>query len=805
MSWITSLVNWVLIPAVIIAAFVILARIFYPDIFRRFVVPAFEGSYDPANDPVQNPLELPVQENVPSLSIDPDTGTYRIGFGEGRSLGNGTVKLHVKGTWYSGHGATGEPAIEFLGQEKSKLQTRLGQAEATTLHWRVPGIDTKLDTTIHEYPGADYMVFEARVPEGIDGLACGSHGEPTIAFPCFENDSPNKRVLCYKNQVFSPAQRDFTFTTSPACFFDDDRNAFVISALDHFITHGVKKDWAGQNQRISCGPNGFLEAVPAGHASSYLLVFGRGINATLLHWGELLRKQHGSVEKGRYADIITSKLGFFTDNGGYYYYNPIKRRFDTTFKAIKAYADKERLPFAYFHLDSFWYPKVVKSWKRTLVNLLHVKLGGGIYGGALAWEPDPYYFSPGTTIAGLSKELGLPFTAHHRWYSAETPYKDRFKFVVEHGWAMSIDPAYWDFIMKYAKESNIVVYEQDWMISHSNHFKAFKAELGFGETWLREMATAAARYGLTIQYCMATPAMWMTGIKFPPVTNARGSNDYHADWPHVYDMTFFTQSSILARALNIWPFKDVFFTTKRGVMWGERCPELEAILSALSAGPVAPGDPIGHVDKRLVRACCRPDGALLKPDRPLTAADAMFTKHAKYYICTTESTRDGKVWHYLLAANLWPKRVKDKAYTLAELDVHGDHVEYDFAKRTARRVSDEDKIELSLKYEQHTLRVYAPVLENGWAVIGDAGRYATMNDKTFSSVKTVQNGVEVVVTLIPNDRINVVVYCPRPPVSVLLDGREILASECNFDAANCLLHAPIEANSERGSKLVVTA
>ncbi|MEX2714728.1 MAG: hypothetical protein Q6353_012215 [Candidatus Sigynarchaeum springense] len=807
MSWITSLVNWVAIPVVVIVIFVILARIFYPDIFRRFVVPHFEGSYDPADDAIENPPELPAQDEKPSLVIDPITGDYRIDFGNGRSLQHGSIRLHVKGIWYSNVAPAGGPKLEITGQERGTVQTRLGLAETITLHWQANGTGIKLDTIFYRYPGAAHVVFEARVPGGIDELACGSYGEPTIAFPCFDNASPNKRVLCYKNQVFSPAQRDFTFITSPACFFDDDRNAFVISTLDHFITHGIKKEIASQVQRISCGPNGVLEKVPPGHASSYLLVFGRGINATFMRWGELLRQHHGSPVKDRYCDIITSKLGYFTDNGAYYYYRPIKHRFDTTLKAVKSYADAEHLPFSYFHLDSWWYPKIVKSWKRTIVNLLHLHLGGGIYGGALAWEPDPYYFSPGTTLAGLSRELGgLPFTAHHRWYSEATPYKDKFKFIVENRWAMSIDPAYWDFIMNFAKESNIAVYEQDWMISHANHFKTFKTELGFGETWLREMATAAARHGITIQYCMSPPSMWMTAIKYGNVTNVRGSNDYHPDWPHVYDMPFLTQSSILARALNLWPFKDVFFTTKRGIMWGERCPELEAILSALSAGPVAPGDPIGHVDKRLIHGCCRSDGLLLKPDRPLTAADVMFTKHAKYYICTTESTIGGMVWHYVLAANLWPRRVHDRTYTLAELDIHGEYIEYEFSKRMARRVNDKEKIELSLKYEQHSLRVYAPVLENGWAVIGDAGRYAMMNDKTFSGIKAIGSlGVAVTITSIASDKVDVVVYCPIPPRSVRLDGREILTTESNYDAARSLLFVPVMANSSRAMKLEVSA
>jgi hypothetical protein len=341
--------------------------------------------------------------------------------------------------------------------------------------------------------------------------------------------------------------------------------------------------------------------------------------------------------------------------------------------------------------------------------------------------------------------------------------------------------------MNYAKESNIAVYEQDWMISHSNHFHAFKTELGFGETWLREMATAAAKHGLTIQYCMAPPAMWMAGIKYGNVTNVRGSNDYHPDWPHVYDMTFFTQSSILARALGLNPFKDVFFTTKRGIMWGERCPELETILSALSAGPVAPGDPIGHVNKTLVHACCRPDGVLLKPDRPLTAADIMFTRHEKYYICTTESRHGTRTWHYVLVANLWPKRVVDRCLTLLDLGITGKFVEYDFHKQSARVVSDSDKIELALRHEQHALRIYAPLLENGWALIGDAARYAMANDLTFKEIAEHGNGIKVVIEGIAGDTIEARAFAPTALNKASIDGVPLPAGVGRHDPVSGLV------------------
>nr|MDO8113701.1 hypothetical protein [Candidatus Sigynarchaeota archaeon] len=805
MSFQNLILYGLIVPASIITAFIIIVRIFYPDIFRRYVVPNFEGSYDPVEDHIDHvdrDEKLSTQEGIPILHHDFGNFSYTIGFGKGRDLLNGHVRVHVQGTWYSSHPKDAEVLLEFAGLVVDQMETRLGKASVLSARWHIPNTTTEIETRIFQYPGQDFLVFQAEFHAGIEGIQTGNYNEPSIVFPSFENASPNRRVLCFKNQVFSPAQRHFAFVTSPVLMFDDDRNAFLLSALDNFITNGIQKESISPSlERINCGPNGLVQRLPAGHSHAYILVFHHGINQAFTRWGDLLRTYYATSTRDRYIDLMNSRLGYFTDNGAYYYYRPIKRKFDTTLLAIKQYADKENLPFSYYGLDSWWYEKSVKTWKRALVNFLRIRLGGGLYGGALKWEPDPYYFD--LSLAELSKRMGgARFTAHHRWYMAETPYKERFQFILENGWAMSIDPAYWEYIMDYAEKNSIILYEQDWMISHSNHFHAFKTDVGFGETWLREMATAAARHRLTIQYCMATPSMWMASVKHGNVTNVRGSNDYHADWPHVYDMSFFTQSSILARALNLWPFKDVFFTTKRGFMWGERCPELEAILSALSAGPVALGDPIGHVDKKIVHACCRPDGMLLKPDRPITAVDAMFTRHAKYYICSTESKQVGNTWHYVLVANLWPKRIQDRGYTLNELDIHGNFVEYEFGTREARLVDSNERIELALQYEHYSLRVYAPVFESGYALLGDAGRYAMMNDKTFSGVKAVDGGFEATITGIAGDVVEIAIFCPKPPSSVTLDGIRFPDSLLTLGNAKNMLYLPIRFESD-GSRIMM--
>ena len=48
--------------------------------------------------------------------------------------------------------------------------------------------------------------------------------------------------------------------------------------------------------------------------------WGQGVNATVERWGDLLRADHSRERADRYADRGLSHLGYWTDNGGFYYY-----------------------------------------------------------------------------------------------------------------------------------------------------------------------------------------------------------------------------------------------------------------------------------------------------------------------------------------------------------------------------------------------------------------------------------------------------------------------------------------------------
>src|SRR4029450_263220 len=143
--------------------------------------------------------------------------------------------------------------------------------------------------------------------------------------------------------------------------------------------------------------------------------------------------------------------------------------------------------------------------------------------------------------------------------------------------------------------------------------------------WQRGLDAAAARRGVTLQWCMATPADFMESVHFAQLASIRTSGDYRYLNENGLNWAWFLHGNALARALGLWPFKDVFLShapTADG--FGDAFSEAEALIAALSGGPVGIGDQIGHPRRELVLRTCRPDGVLVKPDLPLPALERCY-------------------------------------------------------------------------------------------------------------------------------------------------------------------------------------
>jgi hypothetical protein len=224
---------------------------------------------------------------------------------------------------------------------------------------------------------------------------------------------------------------------------------------------------------------------------------------------------------------------------------------------------------------------------------------------------------------------------------------------------------------------------------------------------------------------MALPGDLLASIELDRVVAVRTSDDYRivADPAHLW--VWYLTGNLLADALGLPSFKDCFLSAADpgdDRLDGDPHAEVEALLAVMSAGVVGIGDRIGRTDPALVARLCRPDGALVKPDRPITVHDSrVFSAGlADGEICWAE-TASGK-WRYVVALHTAPAPGPQRD----ELVLGDEYLVYDWRREEAAIT---DRIEVELAHRDWGLWVCCPMwvgADGREALVGDPTRYATM-------------------------------------------------------------------------------
>jgi len=599
-------------------------------------------------------------------------------------------------------------------------------------------------------PAFAHRVLSFSLPDGLAGIATGDFRTPSHEFAPLVVDAKYTHVLNFHLTAFTPPYLVPLWTWGPVVLYSDDLDVLVVSPMDHF--HGTIL--RPEDGRVRLALHGDLESVPAGFVQRYLVVEGRGIGATLTAWGDLLLEDRGRARADRYADAGLSTLGYWTDNGAWYYYRTEEgMTFEETLLAVRAEADRLGIPYGHMQIDSWWYPKR----PGTLP---------GENGGTITWEPLPEVFPRG--LPAFVADLGLPLVAHNRWYAPDTPYRDRYLFVDGDGLAFPVAPEFFAERMANAKAWGIETYEQDWFSRQWWRVPWLRAQPDRGQQFVANIADAARAEGLTVQMCMAEGAQLLSALDHPNVTTFRASVDYATDlakeayWPQ------FTTTGMVAWALGVWPFKDNFQSA-------EKAGQAEALVANLSGGIVGVGDGLGRVKPDIVLPTCRADGRVLKPDRPAFPVDRMFLTHRRPWTTATFSDRPGVGrWDYLAAYliasqheertdedRLWalvstdpgmpveqtfvfPEVVDDWRVDLAaDLGIEGRRVAYDWRSGTARVVAGTFDLAPIQHLYGFSYQVLAPVFDNGLALIGETGKYVTLADRRFTAVQPDADAIRV--------------------------------------------------------------
>ncbi|MBC7092853.1 hypothetical protein H5T53_02435, partial [Candidatus Bipolaricaulota bacterium] len=416
---------------------------------------------------------------------------------------------------------------------------------------------------------------------------------------------------------------------APLVLFAEE-GAVAIAPADHFLVSPLVRLPGGAARGLS----GAVDRLPAGFTLSTWFVAGEDPIAALRNLGDRLLVQGGKARPAPLEHPLLSTLGYWNAYGSYY--TELLHPMDgALLEALAASFCREGIPVRYFGLD-LWYPY------REI-------------GRAQCFRPDPRKYPQG--LAEIAARTGLPYVLHLSALAEDNAY--------------GVDGAESDVYRTIAGEvkgEGGIAAWHDWLRTCQHLDPALRADPGAAGRWFSGMARAFREQGLPVLLCMQTMGMALASTQEPNVVAARSHTDYlFAQRPalvvaarvgHPEFLDAWTPVPVLRRqnllmgavlwTLGLAPFHDLFLTRPHPGFGGDH-PVEDAILRALSCGPVGFGDQLGLADRDLLRRLVLADGTLAQPDRP--PFPVIGTLGSDVEVFWTERDLGPARWAYVIAIN----------------------------------------------------------------------------------------------------------------------------------------------------------
>jgi hypothetical protein len=490
--------------------------------------------------------------------------------------------------------------------------------------------------------GLSYLTYTWGLQPG-EGTGIGGHFPDAAIVPDLARLPEQLR-----RAGFSPVA-DIHRTTeksfAPLIAYDAQERTVVMSPLDHFLISPLRLIDTPAGLGVARGLHGSVDLIPSGTTTQTALVFGQGLVATVLKWGDLLLRKSGQsrttvrpthqeldesarrnelgksvrpepveghTSKGRNTTLV-KYLGFWNCYGSYYA-ELFRQMNAATFQELAAYFQEADIPVRYFGLD-LWY--------------LFDRVGF-----ARHYRPDPTKYPEG--LKSLFQQTGLPFLLHMSAFDPDTEHQESYQFVVDEGSAYPAGAEFYRDRASEFKEWGAMGIWPDFLRTQLQNSRSLRDHIGTADQWFDGLCRAMAQEGLDVMLCMPTVGHYLASTAYPNVTAVRTSTDYVNHQPgqleilarsleeyripntsrHNLRQNLLT--SLLAGAVGLAPSYDVFITIQEHPE-GFAEPEApkQALARALSAGIVGIGDKVGHVDKAIIDRLAFPDGTLSQPDHPL--------------------------------------------------------------------------------------------------------------------------------------------------------------------------------------------
>ena len=523
-------------------------------------------------------------------------------------------------------------------------------------------------------------------------------------------------------------------------------SAMVVSPLDHYEVSPLTIVDGPDGVAISRGVHGAIDRIPRGTVTSTIVTFGGDPFSTMRSWGDILLSLSGKERPGPLSDPVLSQLGYWNNYGAYYseLLHPIDGE---TLLALGEYFKEENIPIGYFGLD-LWYP--------------HERVGF-----AKAYRAEGERFPSG--LSEIRKRTGIPFFLHLSGFDSENEYRNDFSFQEAGAAALPQERRFYiELGRRLKKDEGAIGVWHDHIRHYQERIPELRTCLSASGDWFSMMADGLGEAGLSVMLSDPTIGFLLASSRATNIISSRSGDDYlvkqegqlaqldevaAARYKHVP-----TQRLIVDRFLVGWlhyclgllPFHDVFITNRNHPDgFAEPDAASEALMRALSAGPIGIGDKINEVDREIVNRLVFPDGILAKPDRPLRPVWSSLARNL--IVGETESV--GGAWRYCAVFNIGTD-AQDYDLQDVGLPVEG-HVIY---SPTLRMIVPD--MRGSLPPAGGEYYVLAPLL-SGIALIGFLGKYITAPSDRIVGIEAADTGFDVRMRVPPGRSY---------PVGVLLDG-----------------------------------
>jgi len=604
---------------------------------------------------------------------------------------------------------------------------------------------TSREGSIRVYPGRAAVLFTDRhtaPSENADGF-------PTLSV---SPEVPGR--LSFRGK-WSQFHFDLSGAEGPWVYFDDAGHSFLLSPASDFMVANLNLT---KDNEIESRISPRIKDLPRGLTHRTLLVVANGINRAFDDWGRALTDLNGKSRPANDSDPSLASLGYWTDNGaGYYYDYEPELGYAGTLLAVKDDFAKAGLKLGYMQIDSWWYPKGENGdWNHHPPWTPE---------GITRYEAHPDVFPKG--LGGFQKELGLPLITHARWIDAKSPYRKQYKMSNN----VIVDPNYWMTVGTNLRDWGVFGYEQDWL----DEWATAAYNMDDQNAFMDNMGRMSDMFGLSMQYCMATPRHFLQSTKYANLNTIRVSEDVFTR--DKWDQFFY--SSRLASALGVYPFTDVFGSNEK----------ISTLIATLSAGIVGVGDRLGQLNAQNLLYAVRPDGIIVKPDVPAVPTDESILNDAhdagEPLVSYTYSDHGPMRALYVFAH----PRTDDRTFTFTpeKLGLAGDVYVYNWLADRGRRIAGNEPWTQTIHGDPSYL-VIVPIGKSGLAFIGDAGKFAPLGKKRVSELS--DDGLLNATLEFAKSEQSIIVHgwAPSAPLVTAIEGN---VGKMHFDEATGRFHVEV--------------